>query len=185
MTALLLPSAAQLAGYSDALQRGWSPDNVRPAAAAAEHLAAISADPAAFVASLDDLQAIGPPIALPDGSTVARLPSTTRWIWDEGFVGAIGFRWQSGTSALPAHVLGHIGFAVVPWRRGQGHATRALALMLSVAHATGLGHVELTTSPDNISSQRVIEANGGKLMESFKKNPAYGGGTALRYRISL
>ena len=89
------------------------------------------------------------------------------------------------STALPAHVLGHIGFAVVPWRRGQGHATRALAAMLPVAHALGMDHVTLTTNPDNIASQRVIEANGGRLIESFAKDPAYGGGTALRYRIDL
>jgi predicted acetyltransferase len=185
VTALLLPAPPQLPAYVDALQRGWSPDNVRPAEAAAEHLAAIAADPAGFLAALDDVAADGPPIALPDGSTVERLPSTTRWIWDDGFVGAMGFRWQRGSTALPPHVLGHIGFAVVPWRRGQCHATRALALMLPLARALGMDHVTLTTNPDNVASQKAIAANGGALVVMFAKDPAYGGGTALRYRIDL
>ncbi|MGF6726605.1 putative acetyltransferase [Paraburkholderia sp. GAS41] len=52
--------------------------------------------------------------ALADGSTVARLPSVVRWIWDGEFSGAIGFRWQAGTAELSPYVLGHIGFSVVP-----------------------------------------------------------------------
>ena len=69
-------------------------------------------------------------ITLPDGSAVPKLPSRTGWMWDGEFCGSIGLRWQPGTDALPSHVLGHIGFAVVPWKRGHGYAARALALML-------------------------------------------------------
>ena len=82
-------------------------------------------------------------------------------------------------------MLGHIGFAVVPWKRGRGLATRALALMLDEPLRLGLPHVEITATPDNLASQRVIEANGGLLVERFNKLPAYGGGEALRYRIPL
>ena len=106
-TSLRRPDVAGLPDYRAALKRNWSPDNTR-AAAAADQLAAISADPAAFLASLDDEQAAGPPIMLPDGSTVPRLPSLTRWIWSDGFCGSMGFRWQMGTSDLPAHVLGPV-----------------------------------------------------------------------------
>ena len=86
---------------------------------------------------------------------------------------------------MPPHVLGHIGFAVVPWKRRRGHAARALALLLPVARARGLAFVELTTEPDNLASQRTIERNGGRLVERFEKAPAYGGGASLRYRIDL
>ena len=85
---------------------------------------------------------------------------------------------------MPPHVLGHIGFAVVPWKRRLGHATRALALLLPEARARGLAFVELTTEPENLASQRVIEKNGGQLVERFEKAPAYGGGPSLRYRIA-
>ena len=85
----------------------------------------------------------------------------------------------------PPHVLGHIGFSVVPWKRGRGYATRALALLLPEARTRGLPHVELTTEPDNLPSQRTIEKNGGVLVERFEKAPAYGGGASLRYRIEL
>ncbi len=183
--ALLVPDLAHLPAYADALHRGWSPDNVRGADAAREHLDAIAADPAAFVAGLDDPEARRGDVLLPDGSRVKRLPGINRWVWDDGFCGNIGFRWQPGTSALPTYVLGHIGYAVVPWQRGRGYATRGLALLLPFVRAQGLARVELTTEPDNIASQRVILANGGRLVERFTKPAAYGGAEALRFHIDL
>lgn len=183
--ALIAPTMAHLPEYVAALESGWSADNVRGAAAAAEELDAIMADPQAFLDQHTDREGKGPPITLPDGRQVARLPGIRRWIWDGAFCGSIGFRWQPGTPALPAHVLGHIGYAVVPWKRGRGLATRALALMLEEARREGLPHVDLTTDPDNLASQKVIEANGGRLAERFVKPAAYGGQPGLRYRILL
>jgi predicted acetyltransferase len=182
---LVRPKEAHLPAYVEALRRGWSPDNVRGKAAAQEQLARIARDPGGFLAAMDDPEAKGPPVILPDGSIVQRLPGITRWIWTDDFCGSIGFRWQPGTAALPPYVLGHIGFAVVPWMRRQGVATRALALMLDEARARNLPSVEITTTPDNLASQRVIGANGGVLAERFEKAAAYGGGEALRYRIAL
>ena len=182
---LVVPGREHLAAFEAALRRGWAPDNTRGRAAAEEQLAWIERDPEGFLASLDDPEARGAPVKLPDGSTVPRLPGITRWIWDAELCGSIGFRWQQGTALLPPHVLGHIGFSVVPWRRRQGVATRALALMLEEPRRLGLASVEITTTPDNAGSRRVIEANGGMLVQRFTKLPAYGGGEALRFRIPL
>lgn len=182
---LVRPSRQYLASYVAALEQGWLPDNVRGAEAAREELQLIAADADAFLASMDDREAKGSPIALPDGSCVPRLPGWRRWMWDDEFAGSIGFRWQPGTSALPPHCLGHIGYAVVPWKQGRGYATKALALVLPEARAEGLDYVEITTDPDNLASQRVIEANGGKLIERFTKLPQYGSKPGLRYRIVL
>jgi len=165
--------------------RGWSPDNVRGEAAAQEQLNAIAKDPNAFLKSLQDVDALGPAIRLPNGSTMQRLPSIVRWLWDGEFAGSIGFRWQKNTSALPPQVLGHIGFAVVPWRRNRGYAKFALREVLNCARDQGLDRVELTTSPDNIASQKVMIHNGAVLMNRFKKDASYGGTDALRFSISL
>lgn len=122
-------------------------------------------------------------MVLPDGSTVPRLPGYHRWMWDGEFCGSIGFRWQRGTTELPPYCLGHIGFSVVPWKRRRGYATRALELLLPAARQEGLAYVELTTDADNVASQRVIAANGGKLVEEFRKPAVYGGAESLRFRI--
>ncbi len=182
---LLKPTTALLPSYVSALMTGWSPDNVRREAAAREQLRAIEVDAQAFVDGLDDPTASGGPIPLPDGSTVARLPSIVRWIWDGDVSGAIGFRWQAGTTELPPNVLGHIGFSVVPWKRGNGYARQALNLMLGEARLQGLSYVELTVDPENIASQRVIAACDGVLIERFRKTAAYGFAESLRFRIEL
>ncbi len=182
---LVRPGPEHLAGYVAALQRGWSPDNLR-AAAARDELQQIDADASAFLARMDDPEARGPRVTLPDGRQVPRIPGLRRWMWDEeGFAGSIGLRWMPGGAPLPPHVLGHIGYAVVPWRQRRGHATRALALLLPLAREQGQSSVELTTDPDNRASQRVITANGGILVEAFDKGPAYGHKPGLRYRIEL
>jgi predicted acetyltransferase len=182
---LVWAAEAYLPGYVAALRRGWSADNLRREAAIAEELEKIAADPAAFVRSLVDREAKGPPIPAPDGSTFPRLPGFRKWMWDGEFCGSVGLRWQPGTSMLPPHVLGHVGYSVVPWKQGRGYATRALALILPDARAEGLEYVEVTTTPDNVPSQRVILANGGVLVARFTRASQYGGGEALRYRIDL
>lgn len=94
-------------------------------------------------------------------------------------------RWQDGTSELPAYVLGHIGYSIVPWRRREGHATRGLALILVEARRRGLDYVKVTTQPDNIASQRVILACGGTFVRRFEQDASYGGGEALLFQIDL
>lgn len=185
MTRLVVPGREHLAAYVEALERGWSADNIGGTASARRELEEIAQDADAFLASLDDPEAKRGPIVTPDGTTFERLPGYRRWIWAEGFCGSIGFRWTPGTEALPPHVLGHIGYAVVPWRRNEGHATAALALLLPDAKALGLAYVELTTDPDNPASQRVIQANSGRLVERFRKHAVYGGAESLRWRIDL
>jgi len=182
---LVWPSAEYLPSYVNALERGWSADNVRGEVAAQEELANINADPRAFLGSLVDREAKGSLVTLPDGSKVSRIPGYRRWLWDGEFCGSIGFRWQPGTTALPPHCLGHIGYAVVPWKQRKGYATLALSLLLPDAKAEGLPFVEITTDPENIASHRVIERNGGVLVERFVKPPQFGGAPGLRYRIML
>jgi predicted acetyltransferase len=181
---LVRPAAEYLPGYVHALQQGWSPDNLRPEAAL-EELARIDEDPARFIAEQTDREAKGPAITLPDGRTVPRLPGYSLWMWDGEFCGAVGFRWQPGTTELPPYCLGHAGYSVVPWKRRRGYATRALQLLLPQVREEGLPYIELTTDADNIASQRVIEANGGTVVERFHKPAGYGGAASLRFRILI
>jgi predicted acetyltransferase len=177
--ALEPPNLAHLPAYADALARGWSPNNVR--SVSREQLQAISTDAEAFIASL---LAQSGSVTLPDGSSVPKLPSRVYWMWDGEFAGHIGLRWQAGTDALPDYTLGHVGYAVVPWKRRRGYATEALRQMLTIARVVGLGRLDITIDRDNVASMRVIEANGGQFVEEFVA-PRYGPEIRLRYRIVL
>ena len=183
---IVKPEAAHLPAYVAALKQGYSPDNVRGAVAAQEILARIdSRDAEAFAASLEDREAKGPLVTLPDGTQMKRIPGFHRWMWDGEFCGSISLRWKPGTTELPPHVLGHIGYSVVPWKRRLGYATSALKQLLPEAREVGLPYVEITTDPDNVASQRVIEANGGVLVERFTKPSEFDSTAGLRYRIAL
>jgi predicted acetyltransferase len=182
---LVRPAIEHLPSYVAALESGWSADNVRGREAAFEELALIRADAAAFLAAQVDRKAKGAPIRLPDGTLVPRIPGFRLWMWDGEFCGSIGFRWQPGTEALPPHCLGHIGYSVLPSKQRRGHATQALRDMLPHARAERLRYVEITTDPENVASQRVIEANGGVLHERFTKPEQFGSVPGLRYRIHL
>jgi predicted acetyltransferase len=181
---LVWPAAEHLPSYTQALERGWSPDNTRPEAGRDE-LALIATDAARFLDQQVDREAKAPPIVMPDGSTAKRLPGYHMWMWDGEFCGSIGYRWQPGTTDLPPSCLGHIGYSVVPWKRGKGYATTGLRLLLLVAREEGLPFAELTCDSTNVASRRVIEANGGMLVERFNKAAVYGGVESLRFRIDF
>ena len=180
---LVTPSAEHLPGFVDALRRGWSPSTEHDVSGVL--LAEIEQDASAFLAETDDRDPAGRTVTLPYGSVVPRIPGFGRWMWDGEFAGSINLRWQPGTTDLPPTCLGHIGYAVVPWKQRRGYATEALRLMLEQAEETGLPFVEITTDLDNLPSQKVVTSNGGVLVREFDKGPAYGHGTARLYRIDL
>ncbi len=181
---LLRPSIEHISDYISALRMGWSPDNLR-SEAAQEQIESIERDAATFVSNLDDPTAKAGPVTLPDGSKVPRLPSIRRWIWDGEFCGHIGLRWKPGTEELPPTCSGHIGYAVVPWRQGEGLASAALVAILPEAKAVGLRYIEITASPDNPASVRVIEKAGGTLVRTYIADTALGGHETLEFKITL
>jgi predicted acetyltransferase len=174
---LIVPSLDGLAQYEAALERGWSPDTTLDVSA--EQLAALRRDPRAFLA---DLIRQDGTIVTASGRVVPRLPSRICWLDDGEFCGVINLRFVAGSDALPDYVSGHIGYAVVPWKRRRGYATRALALVLPIAREVGLKRIEITCDDDNEPSRRVIIKNGGK---SIGTRPEPGGKTKLVFWIDL
>lgn len=184
---LQIPDKALLGAYQAALRGGWSPNTTRNVAP--QQLAAIAADPDAFIAETRG----GPGrIRLPDGSEVDRIPGPTRWIFAEDqperpFIGSINLRWQEQDGrpilALPEHVLGHVGYTILPAFAGHGYATAALAAMLVVAHEAGLPEITITCDATNHASRRIIEKNGGRLIETFVA-PLYSPDQRLRFIVS-
>jgi predicted acetyltransferase len=174
---LVAPSLDKLAQYEAALAERWSPSTTHDASA--EQLAALRRDPGGFLAELTRQDGT---IVTTSGRVVPRLPSRIRWLDDGEFCGVINLRFVAGSDALPDYVSGHIGYAVVPWKRRRGYATRALALVLPIAREVGLRRVEITCDDDNEPSRRVILRNGGIATGT---RPEPGGRTKLVFRIDV
>ena len=171
------PSLDRLGEYEAALAAGWSPDTERDGSA--EQLAALRRDRQGFFAELTRQDGT---IVLTSGRVVPRLPSRLYWLDDGEFCGVISFRFVPGSDELPDYVPGHVGYAVVPWKRQRGYATLALALLLPVARAVGLRRVEITCDDDNEASRRVILNNGGVFTGTRREAL---GKTKLVFRVDL
>ncbi|MFL5802716.1 MAG: GNAT family N-acetyltransferase [Roseiflexaceae bacterium] len=113
-----------------------------------------------FFGYLKRLQLFAQGTALPPG--IVR--ETTYWGLDGAtIVGCIRLRHQL-TPALE-QIGGHIGYKVRPSRRRQGYGTQLLALTLEHARQHQLTSVLITCDTDNIGSARIIEKNGGRLLD--------------------
>jgi predicted acetyltransferase len=174
------PSPRLLPDYVAALRTGWSPNTTRDVCA--EQLAAIEADTEAFLRQF--LPEATGTVRLADGRDVPRLPGATYWMWDGAFCGAINYRHVPGTEELPPHVSGHVGYAVVPAKRGQGVAKAALRLLLPILRDVGLARVLVTCDETNQASRRVIEANGG-VFDSAVPDPDHHDVMKLRFWLSV
>ena len=183
---LITPSLEHLDSYIECLKRGWNPISLDESQVPFEReISEINADSTKFLKKVLNFTGLGDRLNLEDGTTAERLPSFTRWMWDGEICGRIQFRWQSNTVELPPFCLGHIGYGVAQWKRKRGYATLALKFLIEEIKYCGLPYVELTTSQDNLSSQKVIFANGGEFVEDFKKLEMHGGAMGKRFRIYL
>jgi predicted acetyltransferase len=100
------------------------------------------------------------------------VPMTTLWwVEDDEFIGRLAIRHRL-TPAL-RRAGGHIGYDVRPGARRRGHARAMLAAALPVANALGVGDALLTCDDTNVASRRVIEANGGRYIDTVGHKHRY------------
>jgi len=90
------------------------------------------------------------------------VPATELWLIDnDAFIGRVSIR-----HSLTEHLLqlgGHIGYYIRPSKRNQGYGKAILKLALPEAKKLGIIKVLVTVDDTNLSSQKIIEANGGVL----------------------
>ncbi|WP_043628833.1 GNAT family N-acetyltransferase [Nonomuraea candida] len=100
------------------------------------------------------------------------VPMTTLW-WADGarFLGRLAIRHRL-TPALREDG-GHIGYDVRPTARRQGHATAMLAAALPVARRLGVSRALVMCEVTNTASRRVIERNGGVLIDVTGRKRRY------------
>jgi predicted acetyltransferase len=105
-----------------------------------------------------------------DAKLAEKATKTHLWaIANDTFVGRIAVIHEL-TDALRIEG-GHIGYDTVPAFRGHGVATQMLRQALPVARGLGLHVVRLTCDDTNAASIRVIEKNGGQLIEIRSVQP--------------
>ena len=91
------------------------------------------------------------------------IPSKEFWIIDAaGYAGRIilGLTYYPS----PSRVGHHVGYAIRPTRRHRGYATLALRHLLDAARKLEIYKLMPTCAADNIASRKVIEHNGGVLL---------------------
>ncbi len=170
MVELRQPALADVAAYAAALERGWSSSNLANTTQA--ELAEIARDSAAFVARLGGAGPVEP------------VRKVVRWVFAAGeFVGVVRFRFNADMSPLAPELPGHLGYSIVPWQRGRGHATAALGAMLPVAKELGLQELTAVTLPENGASAAVLRKNGAVCLG--EKPAADGQGRWVWWRIAL
>jgi tagatose 1,6-diphosphate aldolase len=103
-------------------------------------------------------------------------------------VGGIGLR--LGENSNLQWVIGHIGYQVYPFARGNHYAARACRLLLPLAERHGMRTLWITCNPDNAASKRTCERIGATLIDVVPvppNHPLYERGERekCRYRLDL
>ncbi|HEY9776175.1 MAG TPA: GNAT family N-acetyltransferase [Planktothrix sp.] len=126
-------------------------------------------------------------VRLPDGAEYTISDQELFWITDgTRFLGTVSIRY-SGDAELIDLVAGHIGMAIRPSLLNQGYGVRAASeawvQIKERMRDRGITHIIATCDPENRASKRLIEHNGGKLVQESKN--LHGMGDNLTYRIEL
>ncbi len=100
-----------------------------------------------------------------DNAQEESVPQNTFWLFSgDKYIGSIRIRRQLTDNLR--RVGCNIGYSIRPSERRRGYATEMLGMALQKAAEFGLSEVLITCDEDNVGSQKVIEANGGQLLDS-------------------
>lgn len=100
------------------------------------------------------------------------VPQTHYFLYVDGVVVGVGKLRHYLNDGLRKHG-GHIGYAIAATYRRQGYAKKLLKLILQEAKSLSIESALCTCDPDNIASQKTIEANGGILTQKTEESYFY------------
>lgn len=124
-------------------------------------------------------------IYLKHKETLGRLPTSEYELLDgDVVVGKIQIRHNpSHGVGIPENMASHIYYEILPEHRSKGYGKQILTLSLAEAKKIGLKEISITCMEDNIGSKKIIEANGGVLVENAMIPEE--GKKMLKYQILL
>lgn len=122
-----------------------------------------------------------------DGSQYSIYSHELFWLTDnDRFLGSVSLRY-AGEEKVIEQFGGHIGIAIRPSLINRGYGVKAAALAWQLASEKFLERditkIIVTCNPENAASRRLIEHNGGKLIE--EREDAFGTGPSLIFEIDL
>ena len=85
------------------------------------------------------------------------------WLYDSGIPIGIG-KIRHELNDNSRKIGGNIGYAIDPIQRGKGYATRLLGELVKKAKELNIKEILLSVEKYNPASKRVIEKNGGRLI---------------------
>ncbi len=167
MAGLVTPTLRYQASYVDAAREFIAEGNERfagttlvgtpPDFADQVYTVEMLTDPRAFERFVArNLELADPVTPLPENY----VPATVLWwVEHDEFLGRVSIRHE--LTPFLRRLGGHIGYAVRPSARRQGHATAMLRASLACAHGLGIDPALVTCDDVNVGSRKVIEANSG------------------------
>ena len=95
------------------------------------------------------------------------VPATLHWLIAPGgiYVGELDLRHFLSDDLR--RFGGHIGYSIRPSLRRRGYGKLICRLGIEAARARGIGDILITCDDDNIASRKIIEANGGALIDKI------------------
>lgn len=95
------------------------------------------------------------------------VPATRYWLVADaiGYLGEASIRHYLNESL--SRFGGHIGYVIRPSQRRKGYGRLLCKLAIAQARRLGIADILITCDDDNIGSWKIIEANGGTLLDKI------------------